>query len=93
MTNIYVSGTAAQLPPATTKTIDDFGHAIRNADSALLSGPLDCAIVRREKASLCASEVCNPDPPEFAKLATALAPPFETVQPVEMCLLDLFPDQ
>jgi hypothetical protein len=51
MTNIYVSRTAAQLPPATTKPIDDFGHAIRNAHSALISGPLDHEIVFLEKAS------------------------------------------
>ena len=75
------------------KTDADFGDAIRNARAALLSAPLDSAIVHLEDARRLAAEVQNPQAHQLAKLAAALASSFETVQLVEMCLLDLFPDQ
>jgi hypothetical protein len=93
MTNIYLSGTAAQLPPATTKPIDDFGHAIRNAHSALLIGPLDRAILFLENASRLAAGVKNPHARQLANFANELRGACETVQLVEMYLLDMFPEQ
>jgi hypothetical protein len=83
----------AQLRPPGTKAVADFDDAIRNARFALLNGPIDCAKGRLEKASRLAAEVKNPHARELANLASALTPAFETVKLVEMCFLDLFPEQ
>jgi hypothetical protein len=85
MTNIYANGTAAQLPPTTTIAVADFDAAIRNARFALENGPIDCAIIKLEKASRLAGEVGNPHARELANLASALAPALETVELVRMC--------
>ena len=91
MNDIHSIETAAQpQPPTTTTAVTDFNDAIRNARFALQNGPLDCAIIRLEKASRLAGEVCNPHAGELASFANALRPVFETVQLVEMCFLDLF---
>jgi hypothetical protein len=93
MTTIQVNGTAPQLPPVTTKAVTNFNDAIRDALLGLHNGRLDCPIVNLEKASRLAVEVRNPHARELANLAAALASSFDTVQLVEMCLLDLFPEQ
>jgi hypothetical protein len=93
MTNINLNGTAAQLPQATTKAIADFGDAIGMARSALDNGQLDRATIRLEKASRIANEVGNPHSRELANFASEVRSASETVQLVEMCFLDLFPEQ
>jgi hypothetical protein len=93
MTNIHVNGTAAQSPPLTVETVADFNDAIRNARFALRNGPPDRAIVDLEKASRLAPEVGNPHAHQLANFANELRSAFETVQLVEMCLLDLLRDQ
>jgi hypothetical protein len=79
MTTLQVNRTAAQLPSVT-----DFDEAIRNARFALHSGPLDWAISHLKKASRIAGAVGNPHAPE---------PAVETLKLVEMCFLDVFPEQ
>ena len=91
MTTIQVNRTAAQLRSVTTKAVVEFDDAIRNARFALHNGPLDRAINHLEKASRIADEVGNPHARELANLASALAPAFETVQLVELCIRDLIP--
>jgi hypothetical protein len=93
MTTIQVSETAAQLPPLSQNAVADFGSAIRNVRVALVSGPLDSAIVHLEDASRLAAEIKNPCAGELANLAGALEPAFETLKLVEMCFLDMFPEQ
>jgi hypothetical protein len=88
-----MSGTAAQLPLATTKAVADFGDAIGKARFAVHNGPLDSAISHLEKASRIADEVRNPHARELANFASALKPAVETIQLVEMCFADLFPEQ
>ena len=87
MTAIQVNRTAAQLPSVT-----DFDDAIRNARFALHSRPLDWALSHLEKASRIAGAV-GPHAPELANLAGALEPAVETLKLVEMCFLDVFPEQ
>jgi hypothetical protein len=93
MITIPANRTAAQLPLVNAKAVVDFGDAIHNARFALHNGPLDWAINHLEKASRIADEVGNPHARELANLASALAPAFETVKLVEMCLGDVFPEQ
>ena len=93
MNDIHSIPTAAQPQPSTTKAVTAFNSAIGNALFALKNGPIDCAIINLEKASRLAVEVRNPHAHELANLAVALATSSETAQLVEMCLLDLFPDQ
>jgi hypothetical protein len=93
MTNIRVNETAAQLSPAAPNAIADFGYAIRIARVALLSGPLDRAILFLENASRLAAGVKNPHARQLANFANELRGACETVQLVEMYLLDMFPEQ
>ena len=93
MITIQTKRTTAQFPSVTTKAVTDFNDAIRNARFALLNGPIDCAKARLEKAGRLAAEAKNPYARELANLASALSPAFETVKLVEMCFLDMFPEQ
>jgi hypothetical protein len=83
----------AQSPPTTAKAVADFGDAIRHARVALLNGPIDGAVAHLEEASRFAREVFDPHARELANLAAALEPALETLKLVEMCFLDLFPEQ
>jgi hypothetical protein len=90
MNILLANGTAAQ---AATKTVADFGDAIGMARAALYNGPLDRATIRLEKASRMALEVGNRHARELANFASEVRSAFETVQLVEMCFLDLLPEQ
>jgi hypothetical protein len=89
MTNIHVDGTAAQLPPATTKAAADFNDAIRDARCALHNEPLDRPTIRLGQAIRITDEARNPHACELANLAKALAPAFENVT----CFLDMVAEQ
>jgi hypothetical protein len=91
MVTIQVNRTAAQFPSITTKAVTDFDDAIRNARFALHNGPLDYAISHLAKASRLAGEVGSPHARELANVASALAPAFETVQLVELCIRGMVP--
>jgi hypothetical protein len=93
MTTISVNGTAAQSPSVTTNAVADFRDAIRKARTALHNGPHDRAIIHLEKASRLAGEVGNPHARELANFASALRSAFDSVQLVERCCLDIFPEQ
>jgi hypothetical protein len=93
MITIQVNRTAAQLPSVTTKAVTEFDGAIRNARFALRNRPLDCAINHLENASRIAGEVGNPHARELANFGSEVRSAFEIVQLVEMCFLDLFPEQ
>ena len=93
MSNINVNRRAVQSPPLTANAAADVNNAIRNARFALKNGPIDGAITKLEKVSRLADEVGNPHACQLANFANALAPALETVELVEMCLLDLFPEQ
>jgi hypothetical protein len=93
MTTLPEIGTSAQLPPVPMKPVTVFSDAIRNARFALKNRPIDGAINKLEKVSRLAGEVGNPHACELANFANELRSAFETVQLVEMCLLDLFPEQ
>ena len=92
MDNIHVIGTAAQLPPAAS-AVAALDAAIRDARTALPNGSLDGAIDRLESASRVAREVEDPHAQELAHLADALMPAVETLKLVEMCVVDMFPEQ
>ena len=92
MSNIHVIGTAAQLPPAAS-AVAALDGAIRNALNALLSGSLDRAVDRLKDAGRAAHEVEDPHAHELANLADALVPAVETLKLVEMCLVDILPEQ
>jgi hypothetical protein len=85
-------GTAQPQPPA-TKAVTAFNDAICRARFALHNETLDCAVVRLEQGSRIAGEACNPHARELANFASALKPAVETIQLVEMCFADLFPEQ
>jgi hypothetical protein len=93
MITIQVNQTAAQLSSVTTTAVTDFNDAIRDARFALHNGTLDCAIDHLEKASRIADEVGNPHACQLANFGSAVRSAFETIQVVEMCFLDLFPEQ
>jgi hypothetical protein len=91
MITIQVNGPAAQSQSVVTNTVTDSNDAIRNARFALRNGPLDSAIDHLEKASRIAGEAGNPHARELANFVNEVRSAFETVQVVEMCIIDLFP--
>jgi hypothetical protein len=77
---------------STIEAIADFDDAISKARIALLSAPLDSAIVGLEDASRLAVQVKNPHAHELAYLVDQLKSAFETRQLVRLCFHDKFPE-
>jgi hypothetical protein len=92
MNDIHLVEIATQSPP-TANPVAAFDDAIRDARSALLNGLLEGTIDRLEDASRLAAEVNDPHAHELGNLIGALEPAFETLKLVEMCFLDMVPEQ
>jgi hypothetical protein len=83
MFTIKANQTAAQSP-----SVASVDAAIRNARTSLKCGLIDSAIDNLEKASRRAGDTGDPRATELANFANALAPAFETIELVAMCLRD-----